>query len=158
MDILAWLLISGLIIVALLALLIELLLLPGLSIGGILSVALFASAAYVAYDSLGAGACAVTIAISILLSAGITLWALRSKTWERLSLKSKLSGSVQSSLKDKVSLAQRGVTISRLSPIGQVSINGERYEAKSIEGYVNPKQEVEVVGFEDNTLIVKIIN
>ncbi|MFR9566667.1 MAG: nodulation efficiency protein D (NfeD), partial [Rikenellaceae bacterium] len=108
MGLLAWLIIAGLIIVALFALLVELLLLPGLSIGGILSVALFIGAAYVAFDSFGVVACVATVVVSIVLCVALTLWALRSKTWERLSLKSKLSGSVQSSLRDKVKVSDQG--------------------------------------------------
>ncbi|MFR9566194.1 MAG: NfeD family protein, partial [Rikenellaceae bacterium] len=62
------------------------------------------------------------------------------------------------SLRDKVKVSDQGTTLSRLSPMGQVIVNGERYEAKSIAGFVDPKQSVEVVGFEDNTLVVKIVN
>ena len=52
----------------------------------------------------------------------------------------------------------RGVTVSRLSPMGKVEIAGRMYEAKSVDAYIDPKQAVEVVGFENFSVIVKKVN
>jgi membrane-bound ClpP family serine protease len=39
--------------------------------------------------------------------------------------------------------------------MGKISINGKIYEAKSVDVYIDQKQSVEVVGFENFSVIVK---
>ncbi len=51
----------------------------------------------------------------------------------------------------------RGVTLSRLAPAGKIEIQGRIYEARSLDSYVDPRTPVEVVGFENFTIIVKTV-
>ena len=48
--------------------------------------------------------------------------------------------------------------MSRLSPMGKVNIAGKIYEAKSVDAYVDQRSDVEVVGFENFTVIVKKVD
>ena len=64
-------------------------------------------------------------------------------------LKSILSGIAQQVVGDKAT------TLSRLSPMGKIQVGEKIYEAKSLDSYVDPRVEVEVVGFENFTVIVK---
>lgn len=50
------------------------------------------------------------------------------------------------------------MTLSRLAPMGTVEIGGRIYEAKTLDGYVDPRREIEVVGFENFSVIVKPVN
>ena len=59
---------------------------------------------------------------------------------------------------EKLKVGDRGVAISRLAPSGKVEIGGAIFEARSIDGYVEQRKEVEVIGFENFTVIVKMIN
>lgn len=59
---------------------------------------------------------------------------------------------------EQVRLGDRGLTLSRLSPMGKVEIGGRSFEAKSLGTYVDPRTEVEVVGFENASVIVKPID
>ena len=56
---------------------------------------------------------------------------------------------------DTVKVGERGTTLSRLSPMGKILIDGRVYEAKSIDAYIDQRSEVEVVGFEHIAVIVK---
>ena len=40
-------------------------------------------------------------------------------------------------------------------PGGKVMLNGKTYEAKSIDVYIDPHREVEVIGFDNFTVVVK---
>ena len=42
--------------------------------------------------------------------------------------------------------------------MGKVQIGGKIYEAKSVDVYIDQKQDVEVVGFENFNVIVRKIN
>ena len=86
-----------------------------------------------------------------------TILSLRAKTWQRFSLRQKIDSSSMPSPQTRLRVGERGVTLSRLSPMGRVEIGGELYEAKSLDAYVDPRTEVEVVGFENFSVIVKPI-
>lgn len=136
----------------------EIVLLPGISIGGILALVCYGSSIYMAFRDYGplTGAM-VTVAI-LVLSAGATIVSLRAKTWQRFSLKQQIdSSSMRTPEEDNVRIGDRGVTLSRLSPMGKVDIGGRIYEAKSLYRYVYPRSEVEVVGFENFNVIVRVI-
>ena len=69
----------------------------------------------------------------------------------------KVEGKSMETPSQNISLGARGMTISRLSPMGKVLIAGKEYEAKSIDAYIDQRKEIEVVGFENFTVIVKSV-
>lgn len=145
-----------LVVLGLLFLLTEILLLPGISVGGVLSLVCYGCATYMAFDSYGALGGGIVIAVISVLSLAVTVVSLRAKTWQRLSLQQRIesAGNVAPQ-HDDVKVGDRGMTVSRLSPMGTVSLGGKTYEAKSADAYVDPKTEIEVVGFENFNVIVK---
>ena len=101
---------------------------------------------------------AVTIAVIIVLGLAATVLSLRAKTWQRFSLKQRVDSSSMPSTPDQeLQVSDRGMTLSRLSPMGTVEVGGKVYEAKSLTAYVDPRREVEVVGFENFSVIVKTV-
>jgi len=136
----------------------EIVLLPGISIGGILALVCYGSSIYMAFRDYGPLTGAVVTVAILVLSAGATIVSLRAKTWQRFSLKQQIdSSSLRTPEEDNVRIGDQGVTLSRLSPMGKVDIGGRIYEAKSLDRYVDPRSEVEVVGFENFNVIVRVI-
>ncbi len=136
---------------------VELLILPGVTLGGILSVVCNGGAIYMAFGQLGvAGGIIVVVVIAVLSCVAIAL-SLRAKTWDRFSLKSKIESSSSDAPQVQVAVGQRGVAISRLAPMGKVVIEGSSYEAKSADVYIDAKSTVEVVGFDNFSVVVKRI-
>lgn len=145
-----------LVLFGLLFLVAELLLLPGVSIGAILALVCYGSSIYLAFRDYGTLAGIVVILVILVLSLVATVVSLRAKTWQRFSLKQKINSSSMPTMPEQVlSVGDRGTTLSRLSPMGKVEFGGKVYEAKSLDAYVDPKKEVEVVGFENFSVIVK---
>ena len=142
----------------LLFLLAELVLLPGVSIGAILSLVCYGSSIYLAFRDYGTTGGVVVIAVVLLLSLLVVVVSLRARTWQRFSLRQEIRSSSMPVLPaDELKAGDRGRTLSRLSPMGKVEIEGRIYEAKSTGAYVDPQREVEVVGFENFSVIVKPI-
>ena len=144
-----------LIVLGLLFLVAELLLFPGLSIGGILALVCYGGAIWYAFDSLSVIAGWWTVAVVLALSLLTVIISLRAKTWQRLALKQEIDSVSMPKPETEVALGTLGVTISRLAPMGKVSINGKTYEAKSTDVFIDQRQYVEVVGYDNFTLIVK---
>lgn len=153
-----WLIIA-LIIVGVLLLIAELVLLPGLSVAGICSLLAFGGAIYIAFTSMGTTAGFIVISIIIALSIGATIVSLKAKTWQRFSLKNSIDSTSQVQPQQlNVKVGDRAMTVTRLAPMGKIVIGNDTFEAKSIDAYVDPHCEVEVVGFENFNVIVKLIN
>lgn len=135
----------------------ELVLLPGVSIGALLSMVCYGSAIYLGFqESTTMGVVMIVLAVVSALVASV--FSLRAKTWQRFALNKEIQSQSMPSPADEVKVGARGVTVSRLSPMGKVEIEGRMYEAKSMDAYIDPKCEIEVVGFENFSVIVKKIN
>ena len=147
-----------LIVLGLLFLVAELLLFPGLSIGGILALVCYGGAIWYAFDSLSVTVGVWTVAVVLMLSLLTVIISLRAKTWQRLTLKQEIDSVSMPKPENEVAIGTLGVTISRLAPMGKVSINGKIYEAKSTDVMIDQKQYVEVVGFENFNVIVKKVD
>lgn len=147
-----------LVVFGLLFLVAELVLLPGVSIGAVLSLVCYGSSIYLAFRDFGPVTGVVLIVIILALSLVATVVSLRAKTWQRFSLKQEIrSSSMPVAPAEELQPGDRGVTLSRLSPMGKVEIGGRIYEAKSLGAYVDPQRDVEVVGFENFSVIVKTV-
>lgn len=134
----------------------ELVLLPGVSVGGILALACDAAAAYFAFVWYGTTAGWITIGVIFAVAIVVTIFSLRAKTWQRLSLRQQITSSSMDTPQDyNVKVGDRGVAVTRLAPMGKVEINGRTYEAKSATELIDQQSEVEVTGFENFNVLVK---
>lgn len=136
-------------------LVVELVLLPGVTVGTILSLVSYAVAVYMAFERFGLTGGAVTLAVVVVISLVAVVLSLRAKTWRRFSLRQKIESSSMETPSDTVSVGQCGIAVSRLSPMGKVNIDGHVYEAKSIDSYIDQRSRVEVTGFDNFTVVVK---
>ena len=144
-----------LVVLGLFFLVAELIFLPGVTLGVILSLVGYAAAIYLGFTRFGlVGAC-VVLAIVIALSLIATLISLRARTWQRFALNDKVEGQSMEAPAMQVKVGDRGTAISRLSPMGKVNIAGKEYEAKSLDSYIDQRTAIEVIGFENFTIIVK---
>lgn len=133
----------------------ELIFLPGVTLGAILAAASYGAAIYFAFVRLGVIGGVLTIVAVVAVSLVAVVMSLRAKTWQRLALNDKVEGTSMESPSQELKVGDKGVTVSRLSPMGKVNIGGKVYEAKSIDAYVDQRCEVEVVDFENFNVIVK---
>lgn len=143
-----------LLLLGVLFLVVEVLLLPGFSVGAILSLACYGGAIYLGFTYYGTLSGILVIAAGLIVSTITIVISLRAKTWQKLSLQKNID-SVSSDLPEHtVRVGSRGVAISRIAPMGNVEIDGKRYEAKS-DVLIDQREEVEVVGFENFSILVK---
>ncbi len=146
-----------LILLALLFLLAELVLLPGVTIAGIIALVCGGSAIYLSFVDFGTQVGWIVVAAEVVLSCLTIVLSLRSKTWQRFALRQQVTSAASEPIESRVAIGKRGKTLSRLSPMGKVEIEGQIYEAKLLSGYADPHCEVEVVGYENSNVVVKII-
>ena len=136
----------------------ELLLITGSVIGTLLAMVCYSSAIYLPFAQHGTTTGIIVVAAIALVSLLATIISLRAKTWRKISLHQELESSSMPQPEQKLKIGDQGVALSRLAPTGKVEIGGGVFEARSVDVFVDQRSEVEVVGFENFTVIVKKIN
>lgn len=149
-------LIISLIIIGLLLLFAEILLIPGVGIAGILGLVSLGGSCFYAFNQLGSTVGAIVTAINVALVVGLSIYVLRAKTWKRLSLDTNIDSKAVADT--GLAVGDRGVTVSRLAPMGSARFDTELIEVKALEGFVDPEVEVEIVLMEDGKIYVKPVS
>ncbi len=148
-----WLIIA-LVLIGVLLLVAELVLLPGISVAGVGALLAFGVAIFYAFFEYGVLWGVVTLTITVVLAVIAVFVSLRSNTWQRLSLKTTIdSASTPIPQQNNIRMGQVGITLTRLAPMGKVRIGEVTVEAKAVDDFIDPKQPVEVIGF-DNTVVI----
>lgn len=149
-------LIISLIIIGLLLLFAEILLIPGVGIAGILGLVSLGGSCFYAFNQLGSTVGAIVTAVNVALVVGLSIYVLRAKTWKRLSLDTNIDSKAVADT--GLAVGDRGVTVSRLAPMGSARFDTELIEVKALEGFVDPEVEVEIVLMEDGKIYVKPVS
>jgi membrane-bound ClpP family serine protease len=153
-------LIIFLIFVGLLLFIIEFMLIPGVTIAGVGGAICLVTGIVFAFVSFGTTTGLLVLGITAALMVVLTVLMLKANTWNKFMLKTTIDGKVDTvgAEEGKVKAGDRGTTVTRLAPGGKVLVNGEYFEAKSVDILIDPRQEIEVIRIDDNKLIVKPIN
>jgi membrane-bound ClpP family serine protease len=136
-------------------LLIEFLVLPGITVAGIGGAALMITGVYMTYSHYGVVAGNYTLLGTGVISFVAVAFALRAKTWKRISLNTAIDGKMNTLEPESVKAGDMGVAMTRLAPMGKIKINGQYLEAESRTGYIDEQTEVEVIKVTGSSIIVK---
>lgn len=137
---------------------VEFLIVPGVTIAGIAGFIMVGVGIYFGYQEFGTPVGHYILGSTAIVSIFSIVFMLRSKTWERIALNTKIDGKSSSSLSDEISIGDMGESVTRLNPYGKVLINDKFYEAKSTSSFIDPKTKVEVKKIDGSHLIVKPLN
>lgn len=145
-------LVITLILVGIILILVEILLIPGIGIAGILGLTSICGSAYYAFAHLGPWTGVIVTVVNIALLAVLIFYALRGKTWKRLELDTVIDKHIE---EEEVAVSDRGIAATRLGPIGTARINDKSYEVTSLEGMIDAGTRVEIVHIEHNKIYVR---
>jgi membrane-bound ClpP family serine protease len=155
MDIL---IIASLIIAGLILFIIEVFLLPGISIAGIISAVCLLYANYYAFDTMGTLPGCITLAISAIGVIAITIWFMRSKTVDKLSLKKTIDYKPEPLKGLNLKAGDEGIALTRLALIGNAEFNGNIIEVRSTGDFIDEKSRIRVNRIRDGIVLVEKAN
>lgn len=144
-----------LIILGIILFYVEFLIIPGVTIAGIAGGVLIFIGIFFGYKEYGTPGGHYILGITAIISVFSMLMMLRSNTWRKMALDTKIEGKSSSSLEGEITIGDKGETVTRLNPYGKIAINGKFYEAKSTSSYIDPKVKIEVKKIDGSHLIVK---
>ena len=149
-----------LILLGILLFLIEFLLVPGITVAGIGGAILIIGGVILSYHYHGSAIGNYTLLGTALISFLTVFIVLKSGTWRKIMLQKDISGKVNvvDQTGTDVKVGDAGKTVTRLNPIGKVVINGNYFEAQSLNKYIDQKTDIEVIKVLSNKLVVKLKN
>jgi membrane-bound ClpP family serine protease len=138
-------------------LLLEIFFLPGITISGIAGAIFLLAAILTAFATFGSTFGWLTLFASVLLLAVFVALFIRGKFWKKISLNSEISSKVETE-NLTVKVGEKGVCISRLTPIGNVRFADNVLEVKSLSGFIDVGSEIEAIEVSENEILVKKSN
>jgi membrane-bound ClpP family serine protease len=137
---------------------VEFLIIPGVTIAGIAGVICIIVGVYFGYKEYGSPVGHYILLSTAIVSILSIFFMLRSDTWKKIGLNTKIDSKVSSSLENEVPVGVEGETVTRLNPYGKVQIADKLYEAKSSDAFIDPKSKIQVKKVEGSQIIVKPLN
>ena len=141
-------------LVGILLILVEIFLIPGLTITAFAGAAFSIGGVYYAFSKLGVTAGIITL-LAVIAAIGFAfIYLVKSKALERIALKTDIDSTVASKEFTGISEGDKGITISRLNPIGKVRVNNITMEAKTLGGFIDENTEITVLKISPTQLTV----
>ncbi|MDR3218292.1 MAG: hypothetical protein LBU22_04815 [Dysgonamonadaceae bacterium] len=142
-------------LVGIVLILIEIFLIPGITLaalaGGLFSI----GGIYYAFRSLGTTGGIITL-IVVAAAIGISfVYLVKSKMLDTIALKTNIDSTVASKETLDIAVGDVGICISRLNPMGKVKVNNITMEAKTLGEFVDENTEIVVIKVFPMQLIVK---
>lgn len=146
--------IALLMVIAIALLLLEIFMLPGITVAGIGGL-LFAAGGLIYAYSVSTCVGHVTLGASLVAFAAAFAWLMRSKSFSRVALNTDIDSRLTSSRELGIVPGDEGVTLSRLSPIGKALIKGQAVEAKALDELIDEGTPVVVMQVEGYNVVVQ---
>lgn len=144
-----------LVLLATILLVVEVALIPGVGIAGILGMLAMAGSVFYAFYIIGYVAGWITVVAAVLICIALFLWALYGKSLDRLALKKNINSTVKEDELKRFKVGDRGVTKTRLALIGEANFGGETVEVKSEAGFINENEKVEIIRISGDAIFVE---
>lgn len=128
---------------------------PGVTIAGIGGFIFVSGGVYLTYTSFGSAYGNVALLVTVLTGIIMLVMSFRSKTWNRLMLKSSIEAQVETVEEENIHVGDEGLTITRLNPIGKVRVNNELIEGRCPGSFVDENTAIIVEKVYKTYIIVK---
>jgi membrane-bound ClpP family serine protease len=142
-----------LIVIGLVLIIVEIIIVPGFGIPGIIGGLAIMLGLYLAYaqdPNWGVGLTAATALVCI----GLGYWAFKGNGLKRMTLENEVASKVNNQRTVGVEVGQSGTAISRLSPTGDAMFDEKIIEVQSVSGFIDVNCAIEIEKIENNTIFV----
>ena len=139
-------------------LIIEFMLIPGVTIAGIASVIAFGAGIVLSFQYWGTLPGLITLLATLVFVPVFLYFLFKGRAVKPMMLNSNITGKVINIDDQKIHVGDKGISIGRLNPGGMAKIEGISVEARSRSVFIDPKTPVKVIKIEGNTVIVEPLN
>ncbi len=150
----SWLLIIMLIFLGVLFLLLEILVIPGTTLAGIVGFVLLFVGIWQAYASKGIVEGHITLGATLVVTVITLYYSFKAGTWKRMALKTTVDGKMDQLDGINIKEGDTGTSVSRLAPSGKAIINNDIIEVHTYGEFIDQEKEIIVISVKDNKIIV----
>jgi len=136
-------------------LLLEFLVIPGITVFGIGGFAFIILGIGSSYYFHGVQTGHYTLLGTVVVSVATIYFVFKQKTWKKIGLKANINSRNEPFQPEKIHTGDTGKTLTRLGPIGTAMINDVVCEARSEGGIINENTDITVVKVLNTQIIVK---
>ena len=152
------LIIIFLVILGIVLLLIEVTILPGITVAGVGSFLVLVYSVYLAFTSYGSLVGFITLAFVLIVSPLLVYYFFKGKAGKSMVLNTVITGVANEIDTERVKIGDIGVTIGRLAPMGKIKVNDEVIEVRSTGAFINPGEKVRIIHIEKSLITVEPLN
>ena len=147
-----------LILLGILLFLIEFLLIPGVGVAGIIGAVLMIGGVILGYTYHGVTVGNLVLGATVILSVISLVLVLKSKTWRKVMLDTKIDSKVNSIEKNgkELNVGDTGTSITRLNPMGKIMVDGQYYEAQALNMLIDEGTPITIMKITGKKIIVKL--
>ncbi len=134
----------------------EIFFIPGITVFGIVGVAVMIAGYYYAFTNYGNSGGYQTIGISALLMLASLVLGFKSGLWNKLSLKESLKNSRTNEWEEGIiKVGDYGMAISKIALSGTARFNEINFEVNSESEFISPNTAIEIIKIENRKIIVQ---
>ena len=142
-------------LLGILLILVEIFLIPGVTLTAIAGAAFAIGGVYYAFHSLGTLSGFITLFSVVAIIGAAFVYLIKSKALDTIALKTNIHSTVASDDSLAIAVGDEGLTVSRLNPIGKVKVNNITMEGKSLADFIDENTKIVVLKVSPTQLIVK---
>ena len=144
-----------LIVAGLLFLLLEVMVIPGTTVVGVAGFALIAFSVWESYHTFGTPIGHFVLLGTIFFTILTIYLSLKSKTWNKIMLKTEVDGRVNEIDTNNIKVGDSGISVSRLAPSGKAIFNDEYFEVHTKGEFIDQETNILVTHLLDNKVFLK---
>jgi len=152
----SWLLIILLIFLGVVFLLLEVMVIPGTTVAGIIGFAMIFVGLWQSYASKGIMEGHITLGSTLVVTAVTLYFSFKAGTWKKMALKTSIDGKIDQLEGIIIKEGDFGTTVSRLAPSGKAMINNEIVEVHTFGEFIDQEVEITVISVKDNKIFVTL--
>jgi len=146
-----------LLILGVILLLVEFMLIPGISIAGVGSLLSFGGAVFFAFRYFGSVAGFIVLLLILIAVPTFLYFLFKGKAMKPMMLSTNIEGKMKNVEEGQINLGDEGETIGRLAPSGRAKINGINLEVRTTGQFVDQHTKIKVLKVEGNSVYVEPI-
>lgn len=135
-------------------LILELLVVPGTTVVGIIGFVLIVVGIWQSYVVFGNTTGTMVLIATLFIAVGSFYLSLRSETWKKAGLSKSIESRVNVDA-HKLKIGYTGITTSRLNPMGKAFINNDFYEVSTNGEFIDNDENIEIIAIEGNKVFVE---
>jgi membrane-bound ClpP family serine protease len=152
-----WTLVITFILIGLGLIVVEVVLVPGTTLVGIVGFGMTIAGIIMSFKFFGETTGWITLGGSAIVSAGMLYWSLHVGAWKQFSLKDAIDSKVNEGVLSALKEGQEGMAVSALRPMGKAEVAGKLYEVRTQGGFINSGTKIKIVKISSSQIIVEAI-